>query len=396
MFRIRASRLLKVRDFKVENTSEFAEHLIERKVPPEWIRAAESSTSLTPITSVNKPNLSSYVPEYVSGWVKTMDRDAGDDERDFSRLGGENFVPDTKLTKYGMSENGVYHAVKTASPTRMIEILQDMKSVVDEPVASEIVSRIEYLSTTLSVKTIRLLLGALSDVPDIANRVGHAKVKSMVRSLGNELLCRFHALSLYSCASILTSLAKLRCVEPGTLNLLGMAFEKLSHDATSLAHLSDNRIIEHTLSIMRAYKELGYSVRVVTDTGLQILKDRKDVMTFDDLVSCVELVDVNGQEWIQRTLEGRIGESTAVELLRLVMICGPVSPETLRKTIRDNYLSRSKQRGDTVVLVDTELEDEDGLPIQKFLELTVEQVQHVRNILQLGNSNVKSIHSSVS
>ena len=374
-------RLLKARD--AGKSSEIIEHLVEKRIPPEWVQMAETSDSLIQSTSPNTPKSSFYVPESVSGWVKTMDRDAGDDEKDFARLGDGNFVPDTKLTKYGMSATGAFYAVRTASPDRMIEILQDMKIVPNPHVASEIVSRIEYLSTTLSVKTIRLLLGALSDVPDIADLVKSDSIKSMVRSLGNEILCRFHALSLYSCASILTSLAKLKCVEPGTLNILAIAFEKLSVDPATLAKLSDKRIVEHTLSVMKAYRDLGYSSQVVSETSMRVFEDRKGTISLDELVSFLEILDKRNEEWIVKSLETRIDQSSADELLRLVSISEPESHENIRRIVQSNFVSRCRQQGNRWILVDKEIEDEDGLPTKRFVELTCDQVRRVQQILQL-------------
>jgi len=271
-----------------------------------------------------------------------------------------------------------------------------MKVSVDVEVLTQIVSRIEYLSTTLSVKTIRLLLGALSEVLGVADLIPPEQIKSMVRALGNEILCRFHALSLYSCACILSSLAKLRCVEPGTLNILGIAFEKLSENSNTTNHLSDQRILEHSLTIIRAFKDLGYSVQVVTDTGVKIFNDRQNMARFADMVDFLELVGWKGGECVVVTVERRIGESSCSELLRLVAACTVDTPGSVQDAIRTNFLSRMKRRGDRVALLDREEEDEDGLPAGIFRELTAAQLRTARDNLKLDTPELDDIVSSVS
>ena len=399
MFRIRAllrskSGPIRRQQMPSERTATASsDHLIEKSIPPEWLKQfdEDSSTRSTP-----QKKSSVFVPGSVSGWVKTMDRDAGDDEKDFARVGVSNFVPDTKLTKYVMNSTGVFYTVKTASPERIIDILHDMKVSVDVDVLTEIVSRIEYLSTTLSVKTIRLLLGALSEVPGVSDGIPSEQIKAMVRALGNEILCRFHALSLYSCACILSSLSKLRCVEPGTLNILGIAFEKLSEDPNTINHLSDQRILEHSLTIIRAFKDLGYSLQVATDTGVKMFNDRQNIARFVDMVDFIKLVGWKSAECLVPTVERRIGESSCDELLRLVAACTVDTPGSVQDAIRTNFLSRMRRRGERVALFDREDEDEDGLPVGIFRELTAAQLRTVRDNLKLDTPELDDIVSSVS
>lgn len=371
--------------------------LVERNIPPEW---SISPVELSVDHLATKPQkLSSPIfPESLSGWIKVMDRDAGDDEKDYARIGSAAVVADTKLAKYEILGTGRFQAVKTASPDCMIEILNDMQNSSSPNVAilNQVISRIEYLSTTLSVKKIRLLLEALGNVTIIG--IDPQAVHVMVRAVGNELLCRFHALTLNSCASILTSLAKLKCVEPGTLNILGIGFERLCNES----RLDDRRMVEHSLSVMKAYKDLEYPVEGVTDMGLKVIGERVRDLNRDDFFGVIDLVGfkneiVSKHDWIVLELPNRVIEATAAQLMTCAELCGKGTTSTqVREIVRDNLISRLQVRSGSLTLLDEEREDEDGLPVRTFSKVNPNQIQTVKNFLGETHPLLDQLDSTVS
>ena len=397
MFRIQVRRLLpsKLRTPRepiIEVERESQGSLVERNVPPEWLQYADERASMHESGSlVRVPSTPSFVPSSVNGWAKIMDREAGDDERDYSRVGLSGVVPDTKLLKYEMvsSRNGGIIAIKTASPECMIAILQDMSASmkINVDVVLAIMSRTEYLSTTLSVKRIRLLLEALASVPSVSTQIESKQIKSVVRALGNEILCRFHSLTLFSCASILSSLASLNCREPGTLNLLCMAFEKLCDpSANDSSTISDKRVLQHVLTIMRAFKELDYSAKAVYDTGLKAFRDRQSVADLNDLIGllrviCLEEEDASSHDWLDGALVDNLKDASAGQLIELVGILRMYEFPVLKDALAAEIRRRLQSRGGKVVLLDKQVEDDEGLPVRVYFDLDAGRVEKLSGFL---------------
>ena len=212
----------------------------------------------------------SYYPASVIDWKRTFDRDAGDDDEDirvkYSR------VPDTGLYKVKLLEE--YVAIKTASAEKLIEIIN--VSRVDDGVLfwRDILYRLEYISSTLSVKKIRLLLSAMSVSPN-REYIDSNELVRIVHLLGQEMLCRYHSLTLFSCSCIAHSLSLLNCKDPGTLNILVICFKQILHETNH--SVSNEQIIQFADTVKSAFTTLQYHVDVLDEIMVKVDELRRKI-----------------------------------------------------------------------------------------------------------------------
>jgi hypothetical protein len=135
----------------------------------------------------------------------------------------------------------------------MLEVNKDEH---DAELFHEIISRVEYLGPTLSVKKMRLTLAAMAKVPAI-NEVPHDVIHRMMQTLGEELLCRFHSMTLLSCCSIAESMASLKNAKhDGILNILKLAFKQNRDEPRE--SLDEDYVMSMEKRMREAYLKLGH------------------------------------------------------------------------------------------------------------------------------------------
>ena len=166
-----------------------------------------------------------------------------------------------------------------------------------------------------------------------------------------------------------------------------MAFEKLCDpSANDSSTISDKRVIQHVLTIMRAFKELDYSAKAVYDTGLKAFRDRQSVADLNDLIDllrviCLEEEDASSHDWLDGALVDNLKDASAGQLIELVGILRmyefPVSKDALAAEIR----RRLQNRGGKVVLLDKQVEDDDGLPVRVYFDLDADRVEKLNGFL---------------
>ena len=234
----------------------------------DWLREEERMDKLVPdFNAISENRPSGYYPSALKEWKRVFDREAGEDEKDVFR--GTGRVKDTHLFK-GELHNGEYIPLKTASAEKLISLIESNAFNSDPMFWEQILSRMEYLSSTLSVKKIRLILSSLSKVSTLP--VSPEELVRLVHILGHELLCRYHSLTLLSCASIAESLSRLKCKDPGTLNVLVICFKQILQEGSH--KLSDPALVAYADTLQSAFADLKYHVEVLDEVMTTVSKLR--------------------------------------------------------------------------------------------------------------------------
>ena len=221
----------------------------------EWRKEEAQMDTVMASVETDQASKERFYPSFAEDWKRVYDREAGDDDADFVQT--IRRVPDTKLLKV---ENigGKLVAVKTASAETVVDILKH--SQLDAKISENILSRIEYLSSTLSVKKIRLILAAIADSK---TQFEKEELHRIIHVLGQELLCRYHSMTLLSCASISASLAKLNCRDTGLLNVVIICFKQILEEGSH--NLSDERVTQYASTVNEAFIQLKYQVGVLDE-----------------------------------------------------------------------------------------------------------------------------------
>lgn len=209
-----------------------------------------------------------HIPEALLTWRRPEDKQASEDEPDIVRLGSNATVRDAKLFKV-KCDGDKFVAIYTASSLTLIQIAEANRECVDSEFWEQILSRAEYLSSSLSVKKIRLLLDALANSPP--GIVDEGRMKEFVHTLGVELLHRYHSMTPFTCASVAASLAKLKCRDMGTLNLLALAFEQNVSEPQE--DLEPQLMHKYAIQIRDSFSQLEYAVPVLEETVEKVLKN---------------------------------------------------------------------------------------------------------------------------
>ncbi len=248
--------------------------LIDRGLDKLW-RSESMNISLNQVMQQEGKALKSksiHIPDVLHEWRRSEDKQASEDETDVVRLGSSERVPDAKLykVKHGID---TYVSVHTASSSTLIELATDNQDAADSKFWEQILNRAEYLSSTLSVKKIRLLLDRLANAPNECFDEG--KLREFVHILGKELLCRYHSMTAYSCASIATSLAKLKCRETGTLNLLALAFEQ--NVLYPEENIPQDMLVQYSLQMKDAFTQLDHLIPLIEKTVAEVLKNQEAI-----------------------------------------------------------------------------------------------------------------------
>ena len=266
---------------KRELYEEHAGPLIQRIPDDDWQRETErfeSKNELTKLTNSYKR----FVPENALEWQRINDREAGEDEGTL----GDNFVRDTKLVKAKTSLG--FAAVKTAGIDTLIDILNNNSETADTVLLHEIVSRIEYLGPSLSVKKIRCVLNALAKI-DTITQVPEDSIKTMMQSLGEELLCRFHSMTLYSCTCIAESIALIpHAKHEGVLNIISLAFKQNIDEPVD--KLTDEQIVNLSLRLLKAYSALDHLLPLVVEAVLKTVACRQASLSTGQRIDVLSLL----------------------------------------------------------------------------------------------------------
>lgn len=222
-----------------------------------WQREESEFQERTSIRNSHSSDRYVY-PECIRSWSRAEDRQASEDAAGIVRLDRDSYVRDAKLYKVLHGPDN-FVAIHTASAETLISLMESNSSNMDTLFWTAVISRMEYISTTLSVKKIRLLLAGLSGAP--ACVLDAESVKEIVHILGRELLYRFHSITPLTCASVASSLAKLGCRDKGTLNILALAFEQ--HLPLSKDEVSSDIVHDHSVRLRDAFRSLDYPLPVL-------------------------------------------------------------------------------------------------------------------------------------
>jgi hypothetical protein len=240
--------------------------LVHRVPDEDWLKEAETFEAKNIIT---KPNNSykRFIHETALDWGRINDREAGEDEG----ITGDSFVKDTKLVKAKSSVG--FAAVKTAGIDTIIDILKNNSNTKDINLLEDIVSRTEYLGPTLSVKNIRSVLERLAKVTNM-REVSQESIEAMMQTLGEELLCRFHSMTLFSCTSIAESMAAITFAKhEGVLNIISLAFKQNMDEP--IDSLNDEQILDMSVRLLKAYASLDHLLPIVVESVLKTATERR-------------------------------------------------------------------------------------------------------------------------
>jgi hypothetical protein len=309
-----------------------------------------------------------FIPDSVLDWKRIQDREAGEDE---GLSVTDSFVRDTHLVKAKTSAGNCV-AVKTSGSDTLLDVIRTNKDLQDPSLWQDVFSRIEYLSSTLSVKKIRLLLEGLSTVSHIRD-VPSELVRSSIEALGQELLCRYHSLTLLSCSSIAHALSVIPGAKhEGTLNILALAFQQNlvedSHD------LTDRSVIEMTRITLRAFGRLEYPVPVVVESAIKALEVRNRSLSLEDRIDVIELLLSSHPENLVK--EGpsvmsvsvkELNEASVDIFLRFLALVSSTNHEGLRKAASQAVKERVKVSDQGISLRDMKLVQ--GVPISTFVQV---------------------------
>jgi hypothetical protein len=202
-----------------------------------------------------------FLPPALRDWDRTTDRDMD------APVVPDNRIPDTRLFRVRLP-SGEWRAVRLLGRDAIVEVLREGEVPAGdrEKFLSEVLNRIEYISSTLSVRNIREILSALA----VRGPVDSPALASAIHGLGEEILVRFSSLTLYSVASISSSLAALGTDHPGLLNILAVAFRQSLVDRAG--DYSDFEIIDHVTVTLEAYHSLDRLLPMVLDSGVEALE----------------------------------------------------------------------------------------------------------------------------
>jgi len=350
---------------------------VSRRIPRKWI--SEEETQLDNGKTLDGRRRSKFVPTDMSEWAKSQDRDAGDDEVDFHNDSKNGFVPDTKLAKWEFTR-GKFLCIKTASPDSLINALFETTTDhrMNPTVALEILKRMEYLSTTLSVKQIRLFLEGFAGVMDKADDIVEIDEELMrtVHALGNEILCRFHSLTLFSCCSILTSLASLSCRDAGTLNVISIAFQRLVGPSVSPS-LADVKIVEYCVNVIEAFDKLGYRLPGVSRSVVEAVKIRPIGLT--DRIRIIHALHPDTDNELREGLFSGIDldslRSATIDQL-LVLVTSPDLNQNVLRLLE----KRIRMTRDTAVFLEKAGVDDDGFAVTR--EVILNEIQ-IKGLLEV-------------
>ena len=364
--------------------------LISRVPDTEWLAEVnrfDQSSTLTKKTTSNKPSFRQFVPSSALEWNRTHDREAGDDESHLVRRADQELVHDTKLLKAKTASG--WNAVKTAGPDALIDMIQANASSNDPELWSCILGRIEYLSTTVSVKKIRLILEALAGVNGPLP-IDEDVLRGTVHALGQEMLCRFHSLTLLSCSSVAESMAKLRCRDEGTLNILALAFKQNLEDPTRVAVLTDAQIVDMACGILDAYARLKYVLPTVLDTVLSAIMARLPVVSVSQRIGIIQhCLECGNLDWLQSDGKRLLGVYAALmsgasvgECLQLVDIAPRVGDAHLFSDLARLLHERVRVNADgTASMRELRGVDAHGLPIFIHIPIPSSKVESMKNCL---------------
>jgi hypothetical protein len=149
----------------------------------------------------------------------------------------------------------------------------------------------------------------------------------MMHALGNELLCRYYSISLLSCASISSSMAKLGLKHDGTLNVLALAWKQnFDEPHSDFAIIKDAEIVEMAKRMLKAYSDMEYLVPLVVDAVLGSLKERASILSFSDKFDVVkslirersDAVEANRDWLIQSISSADLTLSSAQQLVEMI------------------------------------------------------------------------------
>ena len=223
-----------------------------------------------------------FIPSEALEWKRLNDREAGEDEG--LAVEPHRRVPDTNLVKAKTGSG--YRAVKTAGIDTIIDILAQ-PIVLESEVVAEIISRVTYIGSTLSVKQIRLFLSAFAKTQCLPPR--REAMEEMMHVLGEELLCRFHGLTLLSCRSIVESMAAIPYARhEGLLNVIAIAYKQnIEEPVTGQTH-SDDHIVKCGVEILSSYNKMDYLLPTILETALKSLDSR--TVAFKDKLKVLEIL----------------------------------------------------------------------------------------------------------
>ena len=310
--------------------------LVPRATHSDWEQEEKKFDS---VQKVSSGSYERFLPESVREWTRIKDREAGDDDCVSFRGEKDQVVMDTKLIK-GMGGPNEWAAVKTAGIDKIIAIIKNSSTENRPALWESVVSRIEYLACTLSVKNIRLVLEALaSRFPEEPIPVSSEAVRLMTRALGQELLCRFHSMTLLSCSRIAKSIAVLSSADKGTLNMIALCF-KQNLDKTPW-QVSDTEVAAMTIEMINAYSKLGHVVPILIDSATAVATQVE--MTLDKKIQVLHFVvshdqSDQAQTRIQSLLVGEetsgMGSLSAASIVLLAKTAPLVNDEKLTAGVR--------------------------------------------------------------
>lgn len=303
---------------------------------PNWMKEVEafdSETLATNPTRIQGQSYKRFVPDSALEWKRVDDREAGEDEG----LVRHGILHDTHLCKADSTSYGIV-TIKTAGIDSIIDVISTNKDVISHELWGNILARVEYLSSTLSVKSIRLFLEEVSRAK--LDQFPREHTHSMIEAIGQELLCRFHSLSLLSCSSIAHSMSLIPGARhEGTLNILSLAFKQnIGEVGNSVPH---DALLSMTVRFLRAYASMDYLIPVVFDATTGILRNLNYRFSVQDRLDMIRLIGDTGSDspYVSAILPangGEFGTATAdqvLELLRLALSSPNAELESIARTV---------------------------------------------------------------
>lgn len=256
-----------------------------------WMTEVQSFDSASLGDIQTNPGPQSYkwfLNRSVSEWKRVDDREAGEDEG----LICPGIVHDTHLCKAQSTSHGIV-TVKTAGIDAVIDVIVKNKNCISLELWESILSRVEYLSSTLSVKSIRLFLEALSQAK--LDELPRAHMQSTIRAVGQELLCRFHSLTLLSCSSIAHSISLIPGARhEGTLNILLLAFKQNIEELDGC--VPEDALLSLAVRFLRAFASLDYLLPAVLDATKDVLISLNSRISMEDRLDMIRLIVSTGSD----------------------------------------------------------------------------------------------------
>ena len=283
--------------------------VISRVPNAEWLKEMDSFTPESGKKSA--VNFDAYVPESARSFTRIHDREAGDDDAVSFRTIPNQVVCDTKLIKAKTSSG--FAAVQISGPDTLVDIISENRSSKDVLLWREISSRIEYLSPALSVKSIRLLLKGLAEAkPPFTS----AEMMNLMESLGQEILCRFHSLTLFSCCSIAESMAVLNCSHRGTLNVLALAC-KQNLEEEIRGTITPAKIVDICVRTLSAFDKLRYTPPIIIESVKEALRKNSEQIDIPQRLSVIETLLEVRPDFLDHNATGLLITNTCEGLFSL-------------------------------------------------------------------------------